>query len=215
MVRGTFSPARAWRPAVVARLARTLGLTTAALLHTAKMEIKTFAPTVWQHANFAACWYHDALREAQGDDGENSTRREIVFATSYLESYIFEWVRQHWFDRLNEYFPPSKRSKDDPLYQATLKDKWKLVPLELHRDGLLRVSPVLDLSELGKLIQLRNGLIHARASRPVSSGQPEAAAPRPALGELAVLSHGWALGVARTLVLQLHGQMGTEAPKYL
>ena len=25
-VRGTFSPARAWRPAVVARLARTLGL---------------------------------------------------------------------------------------------------------------------------------------------------------------------------------------------
>ena len=26
MVRGTFSPARAWRPAVVARLARTLGL---------------------------------------------------------------------------------------------------------------------------------------------------------------------------------------------
>ena len=27
MVRGTFSPARAWRPAVVARLARTLGRT--------------------------------------------------------------------------------------------------------------------------------------------------------------------------------------------
>ena len=27
MVRGTFSPARAWRPAVVARLARTLGVT--------------------------------------------------------------------------------------------------------------------------------------------------------------------------------------------
>ena len=27
MVRGTFSPARAWRPAVVARLARTLGIT--------------------------------------------------------------------------------------------------------------------------------------------------------------------------------------------
>ena len=29
MVRSTFSPARAWRPAVVARLARTLGVTTA------------------------------------------------------------------------------------------------------------------------------------------------------------------------------------------
>ncbi|CAD5373034.1 hypothetical protein RA210_U280009 [Rubrivivax sp. A210] len=30
MVHGTFSPARAWRPAVVARLARTLGRTNAA-----------------------------------------------------------------------------------------------------------------------------------------------------------------------------------------
>ena len=38
MVRGTFSPARAWRPAVVARLARTLGSALHAMPHSSKVS---------------------------------------------------------------------------------------------------------------------------------------------------------------------------------
>ena len=37
-VRGTFSPARAWRPAVVTRLARTLGLRTHPLLSSMQLN---------------------------------------------------------------------------------------------------------------------------------------------------------------------------------
>ena len=38
MVRGTFSPARAWRPAVVARLARTLGSARSAVQHSSRIS---------------------------------------------------------------------------------------------------------------------------------------------------------------------------------
>ena len=174
-----------------------------------------YAPTVWQHANLAARWYYDALQEAQSNDGENSIRREVVFATSFLESYIFEWVRDTWFEEINEYFPATPRFVDDPLFRPTLKDKWKLVPQALHQAGALSTAPTLDLSSLGTLIQLRNGLIHARASRPATSGQPEAERPRPAMGELTSIGHGWALGVAKRLVNQLHEHVGTTPPRYL
>ena len=50
MVRGTFSPTRAWRPAVVARLARTLGSTKTLLTVPA-----TFTPRQGQYLAFV---YH-------------------------------------------------------------------------------------------------------------------------------------------------------------
>ena len=111
-------------------------------------------------------------------------------------------------------FPPTARFKDDPLFRATLKDKWRLVPHELYRVGVLDVRATLDLSQLGSLVQLRNGLIHARASRPSTSGQSEAEKPRPALGELSALGHGWAIAIAKALVAELHEQLKSEAPPY-
>ena len=179
------------------------------------LTITGHAPTVWQHANFAEDWYRDAKREAQGTDGRHSTRREIIFAASFLESYVFEWVRQQWFERINDYFPPTARFKNDPLHRATLKAKWSLVPSELHRAGLIPIAPALDLADLGTLVVLRNGLLHARASRPATTGQADAARPRPALCELEVIGHSWAVGVARDLVIQLHLSLGTVPPAYL
>ena len=181
----------------------------------AELAITGHAPTVWQYANLAEQWYRDTQKESEVGDGEGSTRREIVFAACFLESYIFEWVRGSWPHQLNECFPPTRRFKDDPLFRATLKEKWKLVPHELHRVGVLDMRASLELSPLGTLIQLRNGLIHARASRPSTSGQSEAEKPRPALGELSVLGHGWALAIAKTLVTQLHEQVRSEAPSYV
>ena len=180
-----------------------------------ELRIEGHAPTVWQHANFAGDWYQDAAREAQGLDGRHSKRREIVFAASFLESYIFEWVRQHWFERINDLFPPASRFKNDPLYRAGLKEKWSLVPSELHKLSLIAETPSLDLSDLGTLVVLRNGLLHARASRPATAGQVDAERPRPALTELEAIEHGWALGVARRLVTKLHAELGTAPPSYL
>lgn len=173
------------------------------------------APTVWVSANFAQLWYSDAVREATGTEGEHSTRREIVFAASFLESYIFEWVRAISLDRLNEFFPPSERHKKDPLFRPTLKDKWKLIPAELHREGLVPTKPSLDLSQLGNLMRYRNGLIHARASRPSTHGLIQIEQPVPAVDELKSIPHGWAIGVARALVLQLHKELHSTPPKYL
>ena len=44
-VRGTFSPARAWRPAVVARLARTLGKTSAMLAFMQFSDLQSMSPS--------------------------------------------------------------------------------------------------------------------------------------------------------------------------
>ena len=180
-----------------------------------QLTITGHAPTVWQHASFAEHWYRDTQHEAQGREGDHSTRREIVFAASFLESYIFEWVRQHWFERVNDYFPPTPRFEKDPLFRASLKDKWRMVPVELHRAGHLTQAPSLELADLGMLVVLRNGLLHARASRPWTSGQSDAAQPKPAVGELGTIQHGWALGVAKALVMQLHLQVGSPPPSYL
>jgi hypothetical protein len=172
-----------------------------------QLTITGYAPSIWVSANFSECWYRDALREALGHDAANSIRREIVFAASFLESYIFEWVRSIRIDRTEQYFPTGNF--------RSLKDKWKDVPGELHRDSLIHTTPRLDLAPLGDLIDYRNGLVHARASRPSTSGLATAAQPFPPIDGLTKLSHGWALGVAKSLVLQLHAELGTTPPGYL
>ncbi len=192
-----------------------MGTSRTAALAGQELKFECHAPTVWQHASFAEDWYHDARREAQGLDGRHSKRREIVFAASFLESYIFEWVRLHWFEKVNTFSPPASRFKNDPLYRAGLKEKWSYVPPELHRASLIPRVPSLDLSDLGTPVVLRNGLLHARASRPATGGQVDAERPRPAVGELDSLDHGWPLGVAIELVKKLHADLQTTPPSYL
>ena len=173
----------------------------------AGLQLTGYAPTVWISANFSEAWYRDTLREAQGQDADHSKRREIVFAASFLESYIFEWVRSICIDRTTAYFPTKKFKP--------LKDKWKEIPEALHRDRLIPKLPRLTLAPLGKLVEYRNGLVHARASRPSRTGLPPDSQPLPEIDGLSKLIHGWALQVAKDLVLELHTELGTLPPKYL
>lgn len=170
------------------------------------VRLTGFAPTILQYANLSESWYRDTVREAQGKDAD-STRREIVFAACFLESYIFEWTRSISISGLDKYFPPSQKRR--------LKEKWKEVPTELYVDQIIPVRPELDLSDLATLVKYRNGLIHAQASRPSNADMDERSKPVPALGELDRIAHGWAQGVAKRLVLQLHAQLDTAAPGYL
>ena len=181
-------------------------------LHADSIEsrVTVYQPTIWQSANFSEPWYRDAVKEAAGVD-EHATRREIIFSICFLESYIFEWVRAFGIEQVNTYFPPdleNKRNRD-------LKEKWKNVPAQLFKDGVIASEPKLDLSELGTLIRYRNGLVHARASRPSTAGLHRNEQPVPAIGELRQIGHGWALGVAERLVKKLHSDIGTSHPGYM
>ncbi len=166
----------------------------------------TSAPTVWISANFAESWYCDAQHESGGSD-EHAVRREILFSACYLETYIFEWVRNININLVNTYFPPGKTQR--------LKDKWKEIPRRLYEDGVVPRRPSLDLSELGTLIHYRNGLVHASASRPSTSDQPQDQRPVPAIDQLKKIPHGWAIGVATKLVRELHRELALEPPVYL
>jgi hypothetical protein len=171
-------------------------------------------PNVVRYATPAERWLRDTALEAAGTHGDHSTRKEIIFAASFLESYIFEWARSLAVDRLDEYFPPMPRFQIDPRFKRSLQHKWKQIPAELYADKIIPVCPQLKLLPLGKLVKYRHGLIHARASRRVTVGTSKKTAPLPAFGDLDLIAHGWALGVAKQLVEELHNQLGTPPPAY-
>ena len=59
------------------------------------------------YANFAERWYRNIKLEAAGTNGRKSTRKEIIAAASFLETYIFEWARALAFNsvRVRCYVP--------------------------------------------------------------------------------------------------------------
>jgi hypothetical protein len=172
-------------------------------------------PTVWISENFAQDWFADAKNEAKTGKDYNSRRREILFATCFLESYVFEWTRQIvQIENINDYFPPTHRSSEGLRYRRSLKKKWKEVPKELYDDGKISANPQLDLSKLGTLLRYRHGLVHAAASRPATDAQPKETKPFPPKKALKQLKPGWALAIAIDLVQQLHKALNSAPPEY-
>ena len=173
-------------------------------------------PTVWISDNFAQDWFADALQEAWTGKDYHAVRREIIFATCFLESYIFEWTRlKVQLKELNDYFPSTPRFKKDPRSRRALKDKWKDIPVELFEAGKLPSEPKLHLSPLGNLLKHRHGLVHAAASRPATDSQREDTKPFPAKDMLKKRKHGWAVKVAVDLVKELHHAVGDSVPEYV
>lgn len=182
----------------------------------AEATADALACAVWNAANFSQHWYADALREGREGEDYHALRREIVFATCFAESYIFEWARNIvGVEAINDYFPPQPRLKHDPRYRRKLRKKWREVPTELQADGKIHIAPKLNLSMLGMLIKYRNGLVHAAASRPTTDSLPAEAKPYPAIEELRKLNHGWAVKIVADLVVELHRQLGTSPPAYV
>ena len=182
-------------------------------LPTSALGIQIYAPTVWRTFSFAPEWFADAMLEA-GRIGHESRRREILFAVCAAESYIFEWVRDTVLDRdflaLARYFPTGAR--------RGVTEKFREIPKELHRDR--RVKGSLDcggpeFTSFQKLVAFRDGLVHASASRPETSGQPREDRPVPSKDELDTLPRGAALNVVRTLFEKLHQDTGTSRPAWL
>jgi hypothetical protein len=177
-------------------------------------RVSLLSPTLWQSYSFAPEWFRDALHEARTGQDHHSRRREILFAVCAAESYLLEWVRDEVlkrnFSQLENYFPLGNR--------RGLTEKWKEVPKQLCRDGHLSGTPNLggtNWSDFQTLICYRNGLVHARASRPETKGQADDENPIPSKTTLDSLSAGWAVCVIVALIRDLHNAVGTPPPSWL
>lgn len=171
-------------------------------------------PTLWLSASFAPKWFSDARREAAQPHAD-ARRREIVFAVAAAETYLLEWVRDDVlngnFADLDRFFPPGER--------RSITDKWREIPKALKDSGLIAAVPNLGggsaWGDFQRLVEFRNGLLHARSSRPGRAGLPDASLPVPSLVELQSVGAGWPTDVVRRLILDLHASIGTPPPPWL
>jgi hypothetical protein len=167
---------------------------------------------LWRAASWASSWFRDALAEAQHAKGDiDARRREIVFAVCSLESHLFEWTRGLVGPReIDKYFPPGRR--------LGIRDKWKEVLGEVVADQKIARKPSFggsDCEEFLKLVEYRDGLIHASASRPTSPSNPGATPPVPPVDVLQDMEPGWPVRVVADLMRSLHAAVGSETPHWL
>lgn len=178
-----------------------------------RIKITSYAPTVWITASFARVWFDDAISESR-KPSKDRRRREIIFSVAFAESYLFEWVRDSIlnsdYDKLNLYFIPGDH--------LPVKEKWIKIPKKLKQNGFL-----LDVPDLGRqywsdwktLVDYRNGLIHARASRPFTSSLPEDEKPVPDGVTLSEIEPGWAIGVTINMIMEFHQAACIDPPDWL
>ena len=170
--------------------------------------------TLWLSHKFAPEWFADALHEAQAVGSHNSRRREIIFAVFCAESYLLEWVLHEVLDgefrKVINYFPPdSKRG---------VTQKWKEVPKQLNDEGLTSGIPNYGESWWEGWLQLvcyRDGLVHARSSRPETISQLDKENPLPSKTKLDQLAAGGAVRTVIALIRNLHDAVGTATPAWL
>jgi hypothetical protein len=96
------------------------------------------------------------------------------------------------------YFPAGRK--------LGIREKWKLVPRELASNKKIPKTPSFgssDWSEFVKLVEYRDGLIHASASRPTSPSNPGATPPIPPVNILRDMEPGWPVRVVADLVRSL------------
>ena len=169
---------------------------------------------LWATSSFARAWFSDAQREASITNDADARRREIVFAVCLAESYLFEWVRDEVLARryaeLNKYFLPRTRT--------SLLARYKNVTQALVKESKLLRKPDWERKlwkDFQRLVTMRNGLVHATASRPDSAKLLPEEKPYPKSEELAMLEAGWATKSVTELIVGLHRAAGTTPPSWL
>ena len=156
----------------------------------------------------------DALREAPIGGDLHARRREIVFAVCFAESYLFEWVRDQVlggdFHRLAIYLPSGDK--------RGIRQRWKEVVKRLRDEQIIPASPDFGLpywEHFDQLVDYRDGLVHAGASRPTSSARPMQEGAVPSVEALQTMPRGWPVRVVVELVRRLHAAVGSATPAWL
>ncbi len=184
-------------------------------VHESVHVMEVIQPEIWLAYSFAPDWFIDASREAKAPLGDvGARRREILFSVAFGESYIVEWVRDEVLKRDYQRFRTYFRAED----KLDAKTKWKEIPKRLCQDKL--IPKPLKLGETYweewlKLVDYRDGLVHAVSSRPDSASLPETEKPSPPLDVLAKLPPGWAIETTVRLVKELHATVSTPLPSWL
>jgi hypothetical protein len=170
---------------------------------------------IWLAEAFAKSWYRDARGEAD-TPGADARRREIVFAIACAESFLFEWVRDDVLGAgdmvaLPKYFPDGAR--------RGIRKRWPSVIKALHADGRIVGLPNVVTSRAWQsfcqLVEYRDGLLHAGASRPSGTGVAAKAEPKPSMRELDELGGGWAADVVAELIRELCSAARTQSPSWI
>jgi hypothetical protein len=181
---------------------------------TVAAKVKVSRPTLFITANLAGAWYQDTAGVAKVTDDTSARRHEIVFAVCTVESYLLEWVRDtvlaRQYQRLGDYFTEKPK--------RGIRERWKRVIMDLHRDKHLSAIPSFQTTvwrDFLRLVDYRDGLVHAKASLPDTSGKISLPEPVPGPSELHKLPPGWARGVVEKLIRDLHESTGTEPPAWL
>jgi len=73
----------------------------------------------------------------------------------------------------------------------------------------------LEWDNFRQLIEYRHGLLHARASRPQTSGMAADSLPMPPLGTLLEMAPGWPTGVVARLIIELVRAANKPIPSWL
>jgi hypothetical protein len=170
---------------------------------------------IWTASTFAPDWFGDSVRESKAGLGNyNARRREILFSVAFAESYLVEWVRDEVlkkdYQHFSTYFPPG--------IKVNALDKFKEIPKKLCEDKLILRRPDWGKSyweDYKKLVDYRDGLVHASSSRPESGSMSQDERPLPPASLLAQLQPAWAIGVVIELVKELHRVLGTPLPAWL
>jgi hypothetical protein len=174
---------------------------------------------LWMAGNFASAWFEDAKRQAAIDDDNDDMvkPREIVFAVCAIESYLLEWVRDEVLNRnfqlLKHYFPIATKQR-----YLGIDERWKEVINHLYEDQTIFNKPSFGehyWEQFRLLIDLRNGLLHGRASRPDNARLPPDERPLPTITQLVHMSQGWPVQVVAEVIRKLHSALGTLPPKWI
>ena len=172
-------------------------------------------PILSTATNYAADWYADARGEVSDSANKQNKRREIVFSVFFLESYLYEWVRNQRSDFLAKLFDKGAKTLDGKHSLQGLKFKWQYIPSAIAHELMLATDFELDLNELERLIKFRDGFVHAKASRFYNDNTEEIILPVPSQEKLANTSQsGWAVTTAKNLVISLHQKTDSDPPKY-
>lgn len=170
---------------------------------------------------FAEAFLLEYLRNYVFIHREGKGHREALVA--FVERKRDDRDIPRWKVVLAALFPFIEREKDDrgiPIWERLgIRRRWKWAVKTLQEEGKLRDEPAFEGQAWQQfqeeLAPFRNGIVHAKISRPTRGGTEEIAEPTPA--SLFDRGPGWATSVVVELGWNLHAlnPRNLDAPDYL
>lgn len=167
-----------------------------------RSEEKIGTPQFWHTASFGQSWLKDTYLESKVD-GLDHRRKEVICAVCFLETFLFEWVRDDILEKdykaLATFFPPGRT--------MGISGKCNLVFKDLLKDNKIKEIPnrgTAIWANFKRLVAIRDALIHAAVSRPFQDGDSATEEKTPEISNFIGLQAGWALNVVTTLAAEFY-----------